>query len=447
MVAALVLAVWGGWLVVAAATAAALCVSRRLALVVVAVCTAGCWAGRQAWAETAPDRLGHYAGWVRVAADPLPLGRGVRLTVEVEGERFDAWVYGWQRDRLGEAQVGEYLWVNADRSPMTSGARRAAVRHVVGRLEVEEFGDLVDGSGLDRASNRVRRRLRESAQALMAPAEAALFTGLVLGDDARQPAEMVLEFRASGLSHLTAVSGQNVAFVLAAATPLLRRLRPWWRWAGTIGTVGWFMLITRFEPSVLRAGFMAALAATAFVLGFQASVLRLLALAVGVLVLVDPLLVWSVGFWLSVGATAGVCVVAPWVEARLPGPGWLRAPVSLTLGAQLGVAIPSVLVFHRLPLVSPVANLAAVPVAGVVMLYGLPSGFFVGWLPGWLRPLLMAPNTVGTRWVALVAKVGAAVEPSPGWSAVGWLSGGLVWLWWWRTSGRYSRPTAPGVPI
>lgn len=448
LVAALVLSVWGGVPVVLAALAATVWWGRwRATLVVLAVCVAGCWAGRHAWAEAAPRQLGSFTGWVRVAADPMPLGRGLRLTMEVEGERFDAWIYGWQRDRLGEAQVGEYLWVQAERTPMTSGARRAAVRHVVGRLSIEVAGDVVDGSGLDRASNRVRRRLRDSAEAVMAPADAALFTGLVLGDDAREPPEMLVAFRTSGLSHLTAVSGQNVAFVLAAATPLLRRLRPWWRWAGTIGTVGWFMLITRFEPSVLRAGFMAALAATAFVLGLQASVVRLLALAVGVLVLVDPLLVWSVGFWLSVGATAGVCVLAPLIETRLPGPVWLRAPMSLTLGAQAGVALPSVLVFHRLPLVSPLANLAAVPVAGLVMLYGLPSGFAAAWLPSGLRALLMMPNTVGTRWVAQVAQVGAVVEPSEGWSLIGWSASLVAWVWWWRARGRYSRGAPVGVPI
>ena len=80
---------------------------------------------------------------------------------------------------------------------------------------------------------------------------------------------MVDAFRASGLSHLTAVSGENVAFVLAAASPLLRRLRPWWRWAATLGLIGWFMTLTRFEPSVLRAGVMAMLASSAFVLGRQ----------------------------------------------------------------------------------------------------------------------------------------------------------------------------------
>ena len=417
------------------------------------------WAlGSRAWAHTQPRQLGSYEGWAQVAADPSPYGPGLRLTVEVEGERFDLWAYGGRRARLAEAQAGEYLWVSGERTALGGGAsaRRAAVRHVVGRFELEVLGDRISGGALDRGSNRVRARLRWSAEHTMSAESAALFTGLVLGDDARQDAALVEAFRRSGLSHLTAVSGQNVAFVLAAALPVLRRLRPWWRWAGTVGTVGWFMAITRFEPSVLRAGAMAVLAATSFVLGLQATAVRLLALAVMALVIVDPLLVWSVGFWLSVGATAGVCVLSPRWHARLPGPVWLRLPLAVTLGAQVGVALPSLLVFGRLPLVSPLANLAAVPVAGVVMLYGLPAGLLAPGLPAPLRTIVMAPNSVGTRWVAAVARVGAAAEPSPGWALVGWTVLVLAWLvWHQRTRGRAgppapldgSRPASPRVPI
>jgi competence protein ComEC len=132
------------------------------------------------------------------------------------------------------------------------------------------------------------------------------------------------------------------------------------------------------------------------------------------------MLVWSVGFWLSTGATAGVCLVAPWLAVRLPGPPWLRQPLSVTLGAQCGVALPSWLVFHRLPLVSLPANLLAVPVAGIVMLFGIPAGLLSALTPA-LAPLLMGLCTAGTRWVATVAYLAAALEPSPSWEVAGWL--------------------------
>ena len=92
------------------------------------------------------------------------------------------------------------------------------------------------------------------------------------------------------------------------------------------------------------------------------------------LLLVDPLLARSVGFWLSVGATAGVTTIGPVARRAARGLGLLARRSAITLGAQVGVLLPAVLVFGQVPLVSVPANVLAGPVAGGVMLYGLPAG-------------------------------------------------------------------------
>jgi competence protein ComEC len=385
----------------------------------------GAWRSTVDWADAQPRRLGAYVGWVTVVGDPVPVGSALRVTIEIEGERFDCWTYGSARRRLADRQSGDRVLVAGRRLAVTAGLHRAQIRHVVGRFAVDVVGDWRDGNRVARTAARVRAALRRSAELAMNDDDAALFTGLVIGDDARQSPAMVAAFRGSGLSHLTAVSGENLAFVIAAASPMLRRLRPWWRWLATLLLIGWFMMLTRFEPSVLRAGVMAALACSAVMFGAEVSALRRLSLAVTTLTLIDPILVWSVGFWLSVGATAGVCVVAPRLAAVLPGPIWVRSPVSITLGAQLGVALPSVLVFHRLPLVSVPANLLAVPVAGFVMLAGIPAGLAAAAAP-FLTPLLMAPCSVATRWVETVAVAAARLEPPALVTICGWTVIALV---------------------
>jgi competence protein ComEC len=196
-------------------------------------------------------------------------------------------------------------------------------------------------------------------------------------------------------------------------------MRPAPRWVTTVAVIAWFVVLTRVEPSILRAGVMAGLSATAYSTGRERRPVRILALAVIVLVLVDPLLAWSIGFWLSVGATAGVCTVGSWLADRLAVLGPLALPLGITLGAQLGVAVPSVWAFGRLPLVSVVANLLAVPVAGFVMLYGLPAGLVAGSIPT-VAPVVMLPARIGTRWVDTVAGIGARIEPEPPWVWVGW---------------------------
>jgi competence protein ComEC len=372
------------------------------------------------WAGLVPDSLGSYEGWVRLIDDPQPYPSSTRVIVEVDGERFEIWSRGRARQqRIRSWRGGEWVEVKGERVALDAErAQRVAWQHVVGEFELIWASDVDAGGPVARASNRVRATIERAADVLPEP-DGALYRGLVIGDDRDQPRDMVERFRASGLSHLTAVSGQNVAFVLAACGPLLVRMRPVPRWVVTVSVIAWFVVLTRVEPSILRAGVMAGLSATAYATGRERSPVRILALAVIVLALVDPLLAWSIGFWLSVGATAGVCTVGPWLASRLTAFGPLALPLGITLGAQLGVVVPSVWVFGRLPLVSVVANLLAVPVAGFVMLYGLPAGLVAGSIPA-VAPVVMLPARIGTRWVDTVAIIGARLEPEPPWVWVGW---------------------------
>lgn len=413
-------------------------------LAVIAVVVAvGLWQGAAAWRAVEPDRLGEWNGWASVVGDPAMRGRASLVTFEIEGERFDSYAYGSAAARLSRVAAGERVHIVGRRlAARPSDARRAAVRHVVGRLDIDVVGDVVPGSVAQTAANRVRRLLRDVATSTMADDEAALFSGLVIGDDARQSAEMLARFRSVGLSHLTAVSGQNVAFVLAAAGPLLLRLAPRRRWVASLALIGWFMVLTRFEPSVLRAGVMAMLGATAFVFGRSSSPVRLLAITVTILTTIDPMLVWSVGFWLSVSATLGVAVVAPAIERTLPLPRWCAMPLAVTLGAQVGVVVPSVVVFGRLPLVALVANPAAVPVAGLVMLVGIPSAVVAAVALRWSEGLgdaVMLPSRLGTRWVDQVARVAVTLEPPPALGVVGWgvVAAALLGMGWRNRVARH----------
>lgn len=422
-----VVGVWSGEVSVALLVGVAAGVScHRRVLVAVAVVLAvfGALRSEQAWIGLAPDRLGPFEGWVRLVDDPQPYPSSTRVIVEIDGERFEMWSRGRaQQLRVGEWRGGEWVRVSGRRVALDAErGGRVAWQHVVGEFELDWASDVWAGGAVARASNRVREAIERAGDALPG-ADGPLFRGLVVGDDRDQPRAMIERFRASGLSHLTAVSGQNVSFILAASGPLLRRLRPWARWAATVGLIAWFVALTRFEPSIVRAGVMAGLSATAFVTGRERAPVRILAVAVIGLVLIDPLLVWSVGFWLSVGATLGVSSAGPWIARRLEplDPTRLFAlPIGVTLGAQLGVVVPSVLVFGRLPLVSIPANLLAVPVAGAVMLYGMPAGLVAGWCPP-LASVAMFPARLGTRWVDTVATLGARVEPGPGGQLVGWV--------------------------
>jgi competence protein ComEC len=129
------------------------------------------------------------------------------------------------------------------------------------------------------------------------------------------------------------------------------------------------------------------------------------------LLLADPFLVHSVGFALSVGASAGIACLGPPIAARLPGPRWVREPLAVTLAAQVGVAPVLLPVFGSIPAVAPLANLLAVPAAEPLSVYGMAaSGVLAVAAP--LRPLagiVHLPTTLLLRWVNGVAARAAGV--------------------------------------
>jgi competence protein ComEC len=307
---------------------------------------------------------------------------------------------------------------------------RYAPRHIVGTFSVEFVGERISpASPLFRSANKARSIMLRAAQQ-MPREDAALFMGLVIGDDRAQPRAMISSFRNSGLSHLTAVSGQNVAFVLAVFGVYINRARTWWRLGLTLFLLGWFVVMTRAEPSVLRAAMMAAMSAVAFARGRDLSAQKALLYSVVVLLAIDPLLVLSIGMWMSALATGGLIFVSPRVKKYLHGPKWIIDPLTTTLGAQFGVLPISLLVFSSAPAISLVTNLLAVPVAGFVMLAGLPVAFICGLLITLIGPAIsplcmvaMLPIQCATRWVWWVAVVGERMSPHG-------MANVLLWLVW-----------------
>ena len=209
-----VVAVWASSLVVVAVVglgSGLLLRSWRLLLVGLLLASVGAVRSEHSWAGLAPDHLGAFRGWIRIVDDPQPYASSTRVIVEVEGERFEIWTRGRvQQQRLGEWRGGQWVELEGLRLPLdTERAHRVAWQHVVGEFDLDWAGDIRPGSAVARASNRVRAAIERAAATLPEP-DGALFRGLVVGDDRDQPREMIDRFRASGLSHLTAVSGHTV---------------------------------------------------------------------------------------------------------------------------------------------------------------------------------------------------------------------------------------------
>jgi competence protein ComEC len=370
----------------------------------------------------APLDTGPVTAEVTLVSDPASDGRSeVGVDVRLHGRRLRAHARSAPAAALDDRLAGERVLVIGEVRPPGPTESGLRYRHLAGRLEVDAVVGWQPGDGVARVANGLRRTLARGA-AVLSDRHASLLAGLTLGDDRDQPPDMTDAFRAAGLTHILAVSGQNVAFVMVLAAPALSRLRFGPRLVLTLVVLAGFALLTRFEPSVLRATAMAAVAATGAALGRPASTLRVLALGVAAILLVDPLLATSLGFKLSVAGAAGIIVGAARLEAVLPGPRWLAGPLSVTLAAQLAVAPLLVASFGAVPVASLPANLLAVPAAGPVMVWGLAGGLVAGLAGDAVATVVHVPTRALLAWIDGVAAAAAR------WPLGQLRAGHLAWL-------------------
>lgn len=281
-----------------------------------------------------------------------------------------------------------------------------------------------------RTAEHARERLRASVGPLPADAR-GLIPGLVIGDTSLTPPELTDAMLVTGLSHLSAVSGSNVAIVLGAVVLLCG----WWgvprRWRPPLAALSLvaFVVLCRPEPSVLRAGAMGLVGLLALSTSRRRVSLPALATAVLVLLCADPWLARSYGFALSTLATLGLVVFArPWGDAMAR---WLPRRLRLLghataipLAAQVVCAPVIVLLQGTVSTVAVLTNLLAAPlvapttIAGIVAALGgllwAPLGVLAAWtgaLPAWL--------------IGRVARWGAVVP----FGSVEWVDGATgAWL-------------------
>src|SRR6266704_564083 len=317
-----------------------------------------------------------------VAEEPDPVRYGGRWVV-LSVRRVEVAGQAWRtRERVGVILPGTAGTIAVgDRLRVAAGVERSSRTDPLGGepATVLRRPRIVSRSPsrswLLRASEAVRAAARQRALDSLPPERAGLLVGIALGDTSLEPAELDRAFTTAGLTHLTAVSGQNLAVVLAAGLGIavaLRASRPLLAGLGIVLIV-LFAMLTRWEPSVLRASTMAVLALLGVATGRGPGGRRALCLAVTLLLLANPALVSSLGFRLSVAATAGVLWLGPTATQVLPGrlPHMVRSAIGISLGAQAGATPVLALAFGQVSMAGLAANLVAVPLATAPMLLGV----------------------------------------------------------------------------
>lgn len=310
---------------------------------------------------------------------------------------------GWQ-----DLQPGQTVRARVSAAPPRPGDDVAAV------LSARGPPALVGGVGpVQRVAGSLRDALARSAARVLDPKPAGLLPGLVVGDTRAMDPLLAAEFRRAGLSHLTAVSGANLAIALTGILWPLRRRAVDRRVQAVVAGLALvaFVVLARPSPSVLRAAGMGAISLAALASGRPRAALPALGAAICVLLLIDPGLARDAGFALSVAATAAIVVLAPGWSRRLQKRRWPRALAdAVAVSAAAGLVTAPIIagLSGAVSLVSLPANLLAAPAVAPATVLGL-LATVVGWALPPLADVLVWLAGWPVRWLVLVAERATAV--------------------------------------
>lgn len=383
-----------------------------------------------------PPRLA--LSWYRGAGDAAQLrpGQRWRLTVRLQRPHGNANPHGFDYEAwlLGQG-VRATGYVRAD-----SGNRK--------------LGDFVPTPGhlVERGRDGLRERI---AGALAGKPYAGVIVALVVGDQRGIGQSDWDVFNRTGVSHLVAISGLHItmiaglsafvasslwrrSFFMSSALPLILPAQKVAALAGA-GVALLYVLLAGFGVPAQRTLYMLAVVAAALWMGRLTSVSRILCLALGLVVLVDPWAVLWPGFWLSFCAVAVILYAG---LGRLGGDtrglrGTLKLAARTQYAVTIGLVPLTLLLFSQVSVVGPLANAVAIPVVSFIVtplaLLGslLPAPFStpvlwtahfavesLAWVLGWLAalPLAVWSAPAPPPWLFALALAGTAWMLAPrGW--------------------------------
>lgn len=273
--------------------------------------------------------------------------------------------------------------------------------HVV--LRADRWRVVGRRGGLGGIGDRLRSALAHSIARGLGGSRRGVVTGVVLGDEQLLSAGLRDRFRASGLYHLLAVSGQNVALVAAGALVLVwllglpRRLGQ----LAAIFAIAGYVLAVGAQPSVVRAGVAGVLGSLAWLAARPADRWYFLCLGALVLLAWNPYDALDAGFQLSFVAVVAIFVLVPRLAAILEGyplPAKLAAAVGVSAACGLVTAPILWFQFHAVPLLTVPANALAEPAVAPLLYLAFaaaltaplfpPAATAVAWLNGWCAAYL-----------------------------------------------------------
>jgi len=284
--------------------------------------------------------------------------------------------------------MGELKKLNSVRNPGEFNFKSFYERqHIFGRIFLDKEKPIQIRSGSPKSNHlsikKVQTSIRTTIQSSTDSTTAGLLLALILGDKSTIDENLKNDFAETGVIHVLAVSGLHVGYILIILSILTSMLSIPWGWNKLVIILGliFFCFLTGLKPSVIRASMMAALYILSPVINRPASVWNIIGFVAIFLLLIEPLYITDLGFILSFAAVISIIYFYNLFERILPnqinpkfiqnsGIKFVWGLFLVSLSAQIGTLPITAYYFHKIPIISLIANVIIVPIIGVIVVIG-----------------------------------------------------------------------------
>jgi competence protein ComEC len=287
-----------------------------------------------------------------------------------------------------------------------------------------------------------RQHIAEQLAQLLPESEnLPLIKALTIGDGDSLSANQWDIFRRTGTTHLMVISGSHIGLIAGLVYLLVIRL-----WART-GIMTWspqkvaaivalvtaifYAGLTGFSVPAQRSALMIAIAMIAIIQQRNSQPYHILAVALFAVLIVDPLVVLSAGFWLSFIAVSLIIYV---IAGRLGKLGFIRGSIKINWVTSVGLAPLLLFFFQQVSLISPIANLIAVPIISLIIVpLALLATLVLLVVPIAAAKIFLAVDFAlqGLWWILVTLAdlpLSTITHPQPSWWALGFAVPGILLL-------------------
>lgn len=299
-------------------------------------------------------------------------------------------------------------------------ARSGVSATIFSKSESVKTGEIKKGNFLVKTGIDIRDKMVKIIGKCLPEQHAGLLSAMLVGYREGLSKEMEEEFSDAGISHIIAVSGTHVVFIMAPLSLIFKKLRFNEKVTSIIIIIVliMFVFITGFQASVLRAVIMGVVMLTGRILRRETDTLTSISFAAMLLLLYNPYNLFDIGFQLSFAATLSLVLFYKSISDQIKSvlerinlsyiPDILTDNVAITLAAQIGVLPITVLYFNKISTFSVITNLLVVPLLQTITILGFIM-VIISFISLFFFQLVANINCILLSFILLVTKVNSGL--------------------------------------